>query len=121
PDALLICVNANDLADVAPGQSSEAVQETVVRPTQPAEVLLHRMWPRLASRIRLALNRRPLPTAPPDGADFDLDRMSELARQNGIPQDRIDAWRARVPPAWIATVHRGGMWAYLLSWALFRP
>jgi hypothetical protein len=121
PDALLICVNANDLADVQPGQSPAAVGDTVVRATHPAGALMHRVWPRLESRVRLALSQRRRKTAQPDGADFDLEQMSEVARQHGIPQDRIDAWRARVPPAWVEAVHRGGMWAYLLTWGLFRP
>jgi lysophospholipase L1-like esterase len=122
PDALLICVNANDLADVDPRGGPARVYDVAIEPHDGPARAFHALWPRVWGRWYRT--RTGLAPTVPDSWDlelFDPAEVERIARAQRIPEDRIREWRARLPEDWLEEAAQGRIYAYLLSWGLLRP
>ncbi len=122
PDGLVICVNANDVSDIVPGTSTRQIYDLLMSPSGPAMTAVHRLWPRVWGRLKLAGDKlsgegEGLPAV----EGFDLESLILEARARAIPPGRIESWREKLPAEWVALAEQGRMSAYLLTWGLFRP
>jgi lysophospholipase L1-like esterase len=122
PDGLLICVNANDLSDIAPGTTTSEIYDYVKRPSGSVMTAFHVLWPRLWGRLRLAREGFSGEGGRlPEIGEFDLESLLEEAQARGISRRRVDSWRESLPHDWVVLAEQGKMSAYLLTWGLFRP
>jgi len=122
PDALLICVNANDVSDARPGTTREQIDAVARLPQRRWERAVYLFWPRLWCRAQRSLDSLSLTEyAWEDPAEYDIEGLAARARREGIARERIEAWRERLPQDWIDLARQGKLYAYLLSWGLFRP
>ena len=122
PDALLICVNANDLADSDPESHPGQIYDVAIEPSAGPARGFHALWPRIWGRWHRA--RAELAPQVPDSWDlerFDPDAVIALARAQRIPEPRIREWRQSLPDTWVREASQGRIYAYLLSWGLLRP
>jgi lysophospholipase L1-like esterase len=122
PDALLICVNANDLSDVDPGTSPPDIYDIVREPSGRFQSLVYRIWPRIWCRVRRVADRWS-PAIPEtwEIERFDLEKVEREAYRRGIIPQRIESWKARLPRDWVEAAVEGRVYGYLLTWGLFRP
>ena len=116
PDALMICLFANDLAGMPDtGGESEKRGKT----GSPAARVFHALWPRIdtsIATIRASRDYRKRTTT----TDFVGDVTAEAVRR-GIPGRRIDAWRESLPRDLVDAVNAGRFNASVLSRGLLYP
>jgi hypothetical protein len=116
PDALLICISANDVfgtpSDATPIDlyPDKLVQRSAIKQT------LHSLWPRSYTLLYQ------LKDAHDDSGRFwkdDLIRtVSVEAKRRGLPQEEIDAWKARLPEDLVSAANRNAFNGATLAYGL---
>lgn len=118
PDGLVLCIYANDVSDTSP-QAAEGELDGRTAPRRGMRAALHRVWPHVYALL-LQLHYERLEranTRPPDL----VEAVSRRAREQGVPPERIEQWKARLPPELVAAANEGRFNGYLLSHGLLRP
>jgi lysophospholipase L1-like esterase len=117
PDALLICISANDVANTpADGGARDIYAPFLPDPTGLKGVFWTH-WPRayLAGREAIRrLGRRFWPEDP-------LRALAQAARERRIPETRVQAWRTNLGPELEAAVRSGQLGAHIIGPGLLRP
>lgn len=108
PDALLICIYANDVSNTKENASPEQIYESRRRHRR----LKHLLWPRIYTRLSLAKKQR--------YADF-FEAVSAKARSRGISEEEIQRWKGRIPPELVDAVKKGQLLGAMLSYGLLKP
>jgi len=108
PDALLICVYANDVSNTGKDYNPEQIYHA----RRPYRRLRYLLWPRITTRISLWQHQR--------DADF-LEAVSSKARSRGISEEEIRKWRERIPPQLVDAVNKGQFLGAMLSYGLLKP
>jgi len=117
PDALLVCIFANDLAgmpDIAPTRRPATTRnkDRLLGPARSA-------WPRVFTAVATMRARRELGHRTAT-SDFVAD-VSREAERRAIPQKRIAAWKHSLPDDLVAAVNRGAFTGSILSNGLLYP
>lgn len=116
PDALMICLFANDLAGTPDtGGEGEKRGET----GSPGTRLFRALWPRIDTAIATVRARRDY-REKTTTTDFVGDVTAEAVRR-GIPGKRIDAWRESLPPELVEAIDAGRFNVSVLSRGLLYP
>lgn len=118
PDALLICLYANDVYNTEPGFTPRMF---LAPPAPPSgfRKLLYLLWPHGVSAVKLSLNLR---AKEETGRTTDLvETVTRQARQEGIPEPELAAWKSRLPPELVAAVNRGEFNGNSLAYGLLNP
>lgn len=116
PDALMICLFANDLAGTPDtGGEGEKRGET----GSPGTRLFRALWPRIDTAIATVRARRDYRERTTT-TDFVGDVTAEAVRR-GIPGKRIDAWRESLPPELVEAIDAGRFNVSVLSRGLLYP
>ncbi len=123
PDGLLICLFANDLANTPEGMPPAYLEHYFFPESIPARSgmtrVVHLLWPRTDAFVRTMRfvydYRRRTKTS-----DF-VATISKHAEEIGIPKERIDEWRARLPKALVDAVNRGQFNGSILTYGLLYP
>jgi len=119
PDGLLVCVFPNDIADTPETASPTELDAIPQIQRSGIKSLVYRLWPRTymlavqAYRWRYYLRR----TKPSDM----VSEVSLRALEVGIPQERIDAWKARLPEDLVTAANKGTFGGPILSYGLLYP
>lgn len=117
PDALLICVFVNDVAD-APDTLSLRPFDTL--PSRSAlKRVIQNLWPRLYARLKLYYIQKDYQRRN-DTSHFVLT-ISEQARKQDIPQSRINRWKESLPHELVTAVKRETFNGAILSLGLLYP
>ncbi len=118
PDALLICVYANDVIDTSPGYDARMLYMTNIEP-EGFHKVLYTLWPRsyAAFRARYLARQKKLHTRP---ADF-MKQVIAQARVQGISEERIIDWQSSVPRELVDAVDQGRFNGSILSNGLLHP
>ena len=116
PDALLVCLYANDLSGT-PDTAGEGQKREAVRP--PPTRLIHTLWPRLDTLVATLKARRDYKERTTT-SDFVRDVTTEAARR-GISQKRIDGWRESLPQELVDAINAGKFNGSVLSYGLLYP
>jgi lysophospholipase L1-like esterase len=116
PDALLICLFANDLAGT-PDTAGDGARRA--ESGSPLSRLFGVLWPRIDTSIEAARARRDYRKRTTT-ADFVGDVTKEAVRR-GIPGRRIDAWRESLPPELVEAINADRFNVSVLSRGLLYP
>lgn len=117
PDALLVCLYANDIAN-----TFAVLDANPFAPPPPRSGLrkgLHDIAPRLYTLVKSMQIRRDY--AKKTRTTNFLETVRRRAFTQGLPEARIDAWTATVPSDLVAAVNRGEFNGTLLSNGLLYP
>jgi lysophospholipase L1-like esterase len=117
PDALMICLFANDLAGT-PDTGGEGEKRGGAGGSS-ASRLFRALWPRIDTAIATVRARRDY-RKKTTTTDFVGDVTAEAVRR-GIPTRRIDAWRESLPPELVEAVNAGRFNVSVLSRGLLYP
>ncbi len=117
PDAVLICIYANDLMDTDESLSHEDLYNR--RPTrQGVDKLAHSIFPRLYMIVSEA--RRIGARELRQHRGF-VATVTAIARENGIDEDAIQRWKENLPRELVEASDRKEFNRALLSMGLFNP
>lgn len=117
PDGLLVCIYANDVS-TAPdlrwetGASSAETPSTMTRFARAAWPRLHTLFATLEARREY---RRRTTTTDIVGV------VTAEAVRRGIPGERIESWKASLPPELVDAINQGKFNASVLSYGLLYP
>ena len=118
PDALLICIYANDVSN-----TSDSCSVDMLYPPKPERYgmrrWLHSIFPRMYT-ILLEIKRRYTSKRKMKTNDF-IQTIVREAQRRGIPQKRIDSWRSAIPEDLIDAVNRQEFNGAILSYGLLFP
>ncbi len=117
PDGLLICLYANDVS-TAPDLTGETDAPRSAEPDRIGR-WVRRAWPRLHTWVK-TLEARREHRRRTTTKDFVRDVTAEAVRR-GIPQKRIDAWRASLPTDLVDAINQGKFNGSILSNGLLYP
>lgn len=117
PDGVLICIYANDVMDTPDAVTREDLYRLAPE-QQGTHALLHHLVPRVHNVMveagrKLARERK-------QSGGF-VATVEGLARQHGIDDNRIAAWRTRLPADLVEASDRGEFNKSLLSMGLLNP
>lgn len=118
PDAVLLCVFPNDLPNTPTTATPRDLYRSVPDRTG-AKKLIHDLLPRIYVLLKQFRDRREFQrkTRP---SDF-IETVSDEAARLGIPRERIDQWKAAVPPSLAEAVSRGEIRGSILAYGLLSP
>ena len=126
PDAVIIALYANDVTETVTSAVPDHIDAVNVK--YGLYRILHALWPRVYTVIETAtINattaQREYPVGSSDSvAKIDMIKIvSQAAREKGIAETEIDAWRNRLPPALVEAVNCGEFNGQLLSAGLLNP
>jgi lysophospholipase L1-like esterase len=120
PDAVLIALYANDVAETITSAVPDHIDAVNVKVG--LNRVLHALWPRIYTIVETGLVRNTATVKA--SADHEIDMIavvSQEARGRGIPEAEIRAWVNRLPPELVAAANRGEFNGQLLSAGLLRP
>lgn len=117
PDGLLICIYANDIANTVAVLDPRAFDAPP--PRSGMRRVVHGICPRLYTMLKSVQFQRGYKHET-QTTDF-LMTIEERARQQGISEEKIDAWKASVSPELVAAVNRGEFNGAGLSTSLLYP
>ena len=119
PDAVLICIYANDVTGMPERLSHEELYRkiTYLRGSAFKEAL-HALFPRMYTILKAAQLARQERSW--RSGDF-IAGVSAAARERGVPDAERRAWRERLPPALVEAVNRGEYNGAILGQGLLRP
>lgn len=111
PDAVLICVFANDLSNIR-------LEENQIQKRRGFRRVLHTLFPRIYTLVSIAAAREQ--TAVPSGQTIQ-EFAEKKAAALGIPKQEVEAWKKRIPQKWFDAANAGRLgWSHL-TYGLFRP
>ena len=116
PDALMICLFANDLAGTPDTAGENGRRGTT---GSPAGRVFHTLWPRIDTSIATIRARRDYKKRTTT-TDFVGDVTREAVHR-GIPGRRIEAWEESLPAELVDAVNAGRFNASVLSRGLLYP
>lgn len=117
PDGVLVCLYANDVMDTPESVTREDLYR--LAPEQRGfGARLHGLVPRVHNVLVEA--GRQLSRERQQSGGF-VDTAASLARERGIGEERIEAWRARLPAELVEASDRGEFNRSLLSMGLVNP
>lgn len=137
PDAVLICLFANDVTDTPADAKPENLHMSHLKPAErykTADKFLKRasstLFPRLFYRMHQAkenIRNRNKPSqegmvreGKPRKYDV-IGRIMREARENDIPEATIQRWRESLDPKWVELANSGMVNWYLLIFGLYNP
>lgn len=118
PDALLICIYANDLANT-PEEITRNELDTAIPSRSGIKKLVYFLWPRvytLLKRFKLQREYRKKTRT----SDF-VSLVSREAKKLRISKERIEIWKASLPQELVEAVNRGEFNGSFLSPGLLYP
>ncbi len=118
PQALLICIYANDIDDTS-ATATVADIDAVINPRTGLLWLLQSVLPRVKTRISMWLMQRRFANRTADG-DL-LGAVERIAKQRGIAQERVDAWKTKLKPELLKAADEGRFNPTILSVGLLKP
>jgi lysophospholipase L1-like esterase len=118
PDALLICIFPNDLADT-PAKISQTPFNAPHNFRSGIKKIAYTLWPRIYSLLKRFYIQR-LYLKKTRTSDF-IATVTRQAEKRNIPQSRITAWQASVPQEMVEAVNQGLFIGSYLSAGLLHP
>lgn len=117
PDALLICLFVNDVANTPEKLSQKPFSAS---PSRSAfKKITHSLWSRLYTQLKL-LQREYEYQRKTKTTDFILT-ISEEARKKNIPQSQINIWKESLPQELVSAINQGTFNGSILSFGLLYP
>ena len=118
PDALLICVFVNDVANT-PEKLSPTPFAASPSSRPGLKKFIHALWPRVYTQLKLVYLQREYRRRTRT-TDCILT-ISEKARKRNIPQSHINRWKESLPQELVSAVNQGTLNGVILSRGLLYP
>jgi lysophospholipase L1-like esterase len=117
PDALLICVFVNDIANTPENLSTKPFIAQTARPG--LKEVAHALWPRLYSQLEFFYSQHEYRNQTKT-SDF-ITTISKKARKRNIPQSQIKQWKESLPQELVNATNKGQFSGAILSKGLLYP
>lgn len=117
PDALLICVFVNDVANTPENLPTRPFGDPA--PRTGFKQAVHVLWPRIYTQLKLLRSHREVELKT-STTDF-IQTVSEQARIKKISETQIDAWRNSLPQDLVDAINQGTFTGPILSYGLLYP
>jgi len=118
PDALLICLYANDLVG-----TPQKLNLSMLYNTSPKLLgykrILHLIWPRTFTAVTKIIDSRNKKRAT-QTSDFIRD-VTRKAREKKIPEERIAAWKVKIPQSIVDAINQGRLSGSAVARGLLHP
>jgi lysophospholipase L1-like esterase len=118
PDALLICLYANDVSNTRAGLTRQSLYQPEAAPRGLGRVW-HGLWPHAYTALWKRRRAAEI-TALTRPSDF-VAEVEKKALDRGVPLPEIIRWKARLPADLVAAVNRGELPGALLGNGLVDP
>lgn len=118
PDALLICLFVNDVANTPEELSPKPFSASPSRQSGFRKIA-HTLWPRVYTQLKLFYLQREYHSKTKT-TDFILT-ISEQARKKNIPQSQINRWKESLPQELVSAINQGTFNGSILSYGLLYP
>jgi lysophospholipase L1-like esterase len=119
PDAVLVCIYANDIVNINLNSTTEMMFQTALRPTGKIYRAAYLFWPYSFAAAKSYHDFKQKISASKT-SNF-IKTITEPAKAQGVPQQDIERWRAGLPRDLVQAVNRGELNGNGLAYGLLYP